>query len=247
VIEKPENFVWNLANMAAYKFNGSIIQMCKEVQISSRWEYEITDALNSFIQENKFQLHTISDDLLDIGYAWNLLDANTLFLGKLSQSDIRGKIEENVTIRWNIILEEWAIIKSGSYIEWNCYFWKDSVIWPNAYIRGNTSLWQAWKIWFSVEVKNSYIWDNTKIPHLSYVWDSVIWNNVNLWWGFKVANLRHDKKNIRVMIKWNLVDSWKYKLGCIIGDNVKTWINTLIYPGRVLETGSGTNPWEIIK
>ncbi len=247
VIEKPENFVWNLANMAAYKFNSSIIEMCKKVQISTRWEYEITDALNTFIQYNPFQLHTIESDLLDIGYAWNLLDANTLFLGNLSESEIHWSIEENVHIDGNIILEAGAIIKSGTYIEWNCYFWKDSAIGPNAYVRGNTSLGDWSKIGFAVEVKNSYIGENTKIPHLSYLWDSIIWNNVNLGAWFKVANLRHDKKNIRVMIKWKLIDSWKHKLGCIIGDKVKTWVNTLIYPGRVLETGTGTNPWEIIK
>jgi bifunctional UDP-N-acetylglucosamine pyrophosphorylase/glucosamine-1-phosphate N-acetyltransferase len=79
------------------------------------------------------------------------------------------------------------------------------------------------------------------------VWDSIIWNNVNLWWGFKVANLRHDKKNIRVMSKWELIDSWKYKLWAIIWDNVKTGINTLVYPWRFLETNSSTLPGEIVK
>jgi bifunctional UDP-N-acetylglucosamine pyrophosphorylase/glucosamine-1-phosphate N-acetyltransferase len=233
--------------MAGYKFSWEIIEMCKQVEISERWEYEITDALNTFIKKYPFKLHSIEDDLLDIGYAWNLLDANNKYLWELKTSTLHWNIEDNVTIHGNIILEKWAVIKSGTYIEWNCYFGKDSIIWPNAYIRGNTSLWECWKIWFSVEVKNSYIWDNSKIPHLSYLWDSIVGNNVNLWGGFKVANLRHDGKNMRVKVKWKLVDSGKRKLGCIIWDNVKTAINTQVYPGRILETWSSTIPGEIVK
>jgi len=247
VVEKPTDHIWNLANMAGYKFSGEIIEMCKQVPISERWEYEITDALNAFIEKHPFKLHNIDNDLLDIWYAWNLLDANKAYLWELSESTINWEIEDNVSINGNIILEEGAVIKSGTYIEWNCYFGKNTVIWPNAYIRGNTSLWDGWKIGFSVEVKNSYLWDNSKIPHLSYLWDSIVWNNVNLWGGFKVANLRHDGKNMKVMVKWKLIDSGKRKLGCIIWDNVKTAINTQVYPGRVLETNSTTVPGEIIK
>ena len=43
--------------------------------------------------------------------------------------------------------------------------------------------------------------ENTNIPHLSYIGDSVIGNFVNFGGGTKVANLRHDEKNIRAMNK----------------------------------------------
>ncbi len=103
------------------------------------------------------------------------------------------------------------------------------------------------KIGAFVECKNSYIGDNSAIPHLSYIGDSIIGNNVNLGGGTKVANLRHDNTNIRVMNKGKLIDSGRRKLGTIIGDNVHTGINTLIYPGRVLETNTTTLPGEIVK
>lgn len=98
-----------------------------------------------------------------------------------------------------------------------------------------------------MELKNSYIGESTHIPHLSYIGDSVIGNHVNLGGGTKVANLRHDGKNIRTMNKGKLVDTGRRKLGAIIGDGVHTGINTLIYPGRVLDTESNTLPGEIIK
>jgi UDP-N-acetylglucosamine diphosphorylase/glucosamine-1-phosphate N-acetyltransferase len=247
VIEKPQEYIWNLANMWGFCLSGEIIDMCKQVKKSERWEYEITDAINAFILKHPFKLHRLSEDILDIWYAWNLLDANQKYLWELRESTIQWTIEDNVTIKGNIILETGAIIKSGTYIEWNCYFGRDTVIWPNAYVRGNTSLWERWKIWFSVEVKNSYIWENSKLSHLSYLWDSVVGNNVNLGCGFKTANLRHDGKNMRVMLKWDLIDTNRQKFGCIIWDNTKTAINTQVYSGRILETGSSTIPGEIVK
>lgn len=247
VVEKPQDYIGNLANMGWFYVSSDIISLCREVKISSRWEYEITDAINAFIKTNDFILYRLSKDILDIWYAWNLLDANKILLETLTKSHIQWTIENNVHINGNIILEKWALIKSGTYIEWNCYFGKNTIIWPNAYIRWNTSLWDGSKIWFCVEVKNSYIWENSKIPHLSYVGDSIVGNNVNLWGGFKVANLRHDGGNIQVMVKKKLIDTGKKKLGCIIWDRVKTWINTQLYPGRILETWTSTLPWEIVK
>jgi bifunctional UDP-N-acetylglucosamine pyrophosphorylase/glucosamine-1-phosphate N-acetyltransferase len=82
---------------------------------------------------------------------------------------------------------------------------------------------------------------------LSYIWDSILWNNVNIWWWFISANLRHDKGNIKVPIKWELVDSWLYKLWIIIWDNCKTWIKSSSMPWRILENDSFSLPGEIIK
>ena len=247
IIEKPQEFVWNLANLWVYKFNDSILEIVKNISLSPRWEYEITDAINEFIKNNEFNLIKINWNFIDIGYPWDILTANSYFLSKLDKSNIHWTIEENVVIKWNIILEEWAVLKSGTYIEWNCYIWKNSKIWPNIFIRWNTCVWDNCKLWANNEIKNSSIWDNTNIAHLSYIWDSIIWNNVNIWWGFITANLRHDWNNIKVPVKWVLTDTWLHKLWIIIWDNVKTWIKAYSMPWRVLENNTMTMPWEIIK
>jgi len=247
IIEKPKEFVWNLANLWVYKFNDSIFKIVNSIPLSPRWEYEITDAINEFIKSNEFNLLKINWDFIDIGYPWDILSANSYFLNKLDKSEINWEIEENVTIKWNIILEKWAILKSGTYIEWNCYIWKNTIIWPNIYIRWNTSVGNNCKLWANNEIKNTSIWDNTNVAHLSYIWDSIIWNNVNIWWGFISANLRHDWKNIRVPIKWELVDTWLRKLGIIIWDNVKTWIKAYSMPWRVIENNTMIMPGEMIK
>jgi bifunctional UDP-N-acetylglucosamine pyrophosphorylase/glucosamine-1-phosphate N-acetyltransferase len=89
--------------------------------------------------------------------------------------------------------------------------------------------------------------DGTNIGHLAYVGDSVIGKNCNLGAGTKVANLRHDGKNIKVMIKGKHIDSGRRKLGVIMGDDVHTGINTSINVGCVMNKGSSTKPGEIIR
>lgn len=247
IVEKPEKYIWDLINIWVYKVNDKIIEYCKDVKVSIRGDIELTCALNSFMKNFSFKTKEIKWEFIDISFPWDVLGANSYFLNNLKKSKINWEVEKNVNIKWNVITWKWSILKSGTYIEWNVYIWENTIIWPNAYIRWNTLIWDNCKIWNACEIKNTSIWDNTNVAHLSYIWDSVIWNKVNIWWGFISANLRHDNKNIKIPVKWSLVDSWLRKFWCIIWDNSKLWINTSTYPWRIIQTDSFTLPSEIIK
>lgn len=249
IIEKPaDNSFWNLANIGIHKFDSTIFADLEKIPLSPRWELEITDLIDKYIQEEKYSVVEADGKWLTIGYPWDLLKATDDIIGNYSENIQNWVIiEENVVIKWKILAEKWAIIKSGTYIEGNVFIGEGAVIGPNTYIRENSMIGRNSKIGAFVELKNSYIGENTNIPHLSYIGDSVIGNFVNLGWGTKVANLRHDNANIKAMNKGKLIDTGRRKLGAIIGDGVHTGINTLIYPGRVLDTNSTTLPGEIIK
>lgn len=247
VVEKPKEFIWDLANVWVYKFSPEIFEIAEKIELSERWEYEITDAINIFAEKEKFQAIKLEEDFIDVWYPWDILDANSFFLKNLKKSKIKWEIEEWVTINWEIILSKWAVLKSWTYIEGNVFIGKNSVIWPNVYLRGETVIWENCRIWNAVEIKNSSIWDNTNVAHLSYIWDSIIWNNVNIGGGFIAANLRYDGANIKVPVKWVLTDTKKRKFWVIIGDNVKTAIKTSTMPWRVIQNDTFTMPWEIVK
>nr|MDD3720682.1 sugar phosphate nucleotidyltransferase [Candidatus Gracilibacteria bacterium] len=247
VVEKPEKFIGDLANMGVYKVNSKIIDYLKDVKLSKRGEIELTCGLNIFLKNFPFELKEMKGEFIDIGYPWDILKANTYFLNNLKKSKKKGKIEKNVTINGKIILGKGSILKSGTYIEGNVFIGENSVIGPNIYIRGNTVIGDNCRLGNGNEIKNSSIGDYTNIAHLSYVGDSVIGNHVNIGGGFISANLRHDGTNIKIPIKGELVDSGLRKFGCIIGDNTKTGINTSTYPGRVIKSSSFTAPGEIIK
>lgn len=247
VIEKPSEFVGNLANLWGFKFSKEIFSHINSIWLSVRWEYELTDAINLFLKHNKFELIKIKWEFIDVWYPWDILTANKHFLDKLEKSEIKWTIENWVTIKWNIILEEWAILKSWTYIEGNIYIWKNTSIGPNTYLRWQTVIWDNCHIWNAVEIKNTAIWDKTNVAHLSYIWDSILWNNINIWGWMITANLRHDKWNIKVMVKEKLVDSWLRKLWVIIWDNTKTGAKNMTYPGRIIQNDSFTMPGEIVK
>ena len=89
--------------------------------------------------------------------------------------------------------------------------------------------------------------DGVKIPHLSYVGDSILGRNCNLGAGTIVANLRHDGQTVKSMVKGKLVDTRREKFGCVLGDGVKTGINTSIYPGRKIWPHRFTKPSEVVR
>ncbi len=247
VVEKPQEYIGNLANLWWFKMKNEILKIVQNLPLSPRWEYELTDALNTYIKNHDFYAFEIQNEYIDVWYPWDILQANSSFLNALTRTEIQWEIEEWVTIKGNIILEDGAILKSGTYIEWNVYIGKWSIIGPNTYLRGNTIIWEHSKIGNAVEIKNSTIWDHTNVAHLSYIWDSIIGNHVNIWWGMITANVRHDKANVKVMIKEKLIDTGLRKFWVIIWDHTKTWIKTLTYPGRIIPHNSFTLPWEIIQ
>lgn len=79
-------------------------------------------------------------------------------------------------------------------------------------MRGNTVIGEKCHIGNAVEIKNSSIGDATNVAHLSYIGDSILGNHINIGGGMITANLRHDKGNIKVMVKDKLVDTGLHKL-----------------------------------
>lgn len=66
---------------------------------------------------------------------------------------------------------------------------------PFAYIRPGSKIGQNIKIGDFVEIKNSVVGDNTKVPHLSYVGDADIGKGVNIGCGAVVVNYDGKKKH----------------------------------------------------
>jgi NDP-sugar pyrophosphorylase family protein len=84
-------------------------------------------------------------------------------------------------------------------------------------------------------------------PTLATLGISIIGSNCNFGAGTTVANLRHDDCEVRSYIKGRRTNSGRRKLGVIMGDDVKTGINTSIYPGTVIEPGSRGRPGEVLR
>lgn len=233
IVEKPkrEEAPSNLVNAGIYIFNKDIFDKIRETEISERGEYEITDSVSLQIEDNKTVIgHKTSKDWIDVGRPWELIEVNEELIGKL-KTEIKGTVEAGAVIHGEVFLDEGSVIKAGVYIEGNVYIGKNCDIGPNSYIRGNTYFGDNVHVGNAVEIKNSIIMENTNVSHLSYVGDSVIGSNCNIAAGTNIANLRFDNATIKTKIKNQKIDSGRRKLGVIIGDSVKTGINSSFSPG----------------
>ncbi len=241
--EKSKHPQSNLINAGAYLFSPDIFDAVDRIQTSSRGELELTDALLEYIAENKLTAHRLSY-WMDVGNPWDMLEANITLMDTLSP-EIRGTVEEGVSMQGTVIVGEGSVVKSGTYIEGPCIIGKNC-IGPHAFIRGATSIDDDCHIGHCSELKNSIIMKGTKIPHFNYIGDSIIGSECNFGAGSgcnfgagtKIANLRHDHATIRVCGK----DTRRKKFGAIIGDGVQFGINCSINVGTMIGSNARFAP-----
>ncbi len=229
IYEKTEKPPSHMANAGLYLFTPDIFDAISQTPKSPRGEYEITDSLQLMIDKGH---HISCQEIgywLDISYPWDLLPANEFLMSTIEPQNL-GKIEENVVMEGQVSIGKNTLVRSGSYIVGPVIIGQDCDIGPNCYIRPYTSIGDNCHIGSAVEVKNSIIMRDSKLPHHNYVGDSIIGEECNLGAGTKIANLKLDKKNIVVAG----IDTKRHKLGAIIGDRVETGINASINVGSMI-------------
>jgi len=234
IIEKPnrEEAPSNLANTGIYVLSKDIIAKVKETPASARGEWEIPDAIALMLNEGKgvLAVKVLEEDWMDIGRPWDLLEANRWILTRKNHR-ITGSVEEGAHLIGPVTVAETARVRSGAYVEGPVYIGAESDVGPNCHLRPHTSIGRKVRIGNACEIKNSIIMDNTHIGHLSYIGDSVIGENCNLAAGTLVANYRFDAGTVKMIVKDRVLDSGRKKLGAILGDDVKTGLNSLLMPG----------------
>jgi len=246
IIEKPQpkEAPTNLANAGIYIFQPGIFEKIRQTGESSRGELEITDSLRLLIQEEKKSVLAVqvsSEEWLDVGRPWDLFEANQRALNRIAPV-VEGEIEDGAHLLGPVTVGKQARIRSGAYIEGPVSIGEHSDIGPNCFIRPYTSIGKNVRIGNACEIKNSIIMDKAHIGHLSYVGDSIIGEECNFGAGTITANYRFDAKTIKMMIKDEVVDTERTKLGVILGDRVKTGINALFMPGVKVGNDSWIGP-----
>ncbi len=131
-----------------------------------------------------------------------------------------SKIGENVEILGPCIIMDNVTLKHNAYIRENVIIGSNSTI-------GNSS-----------EIKNSILISNDQVPHFNYVGDSILGSSVHLGAGVILANLRFDKKNVKVEGEITNLR----KIGAFIGDNTEIGCNSVVFPGTVIMPGSVIYP-----
>jgi UDP-N-acetylglucosamine diphosphorylase/glucosamine-1-phosphate N-acetyltransferase len=242
IVEKPAagKASSNLANAGVYAFSKEVFDKIKQTKASIRGEWELTDAITMLAQEGKTVLSAQlnKDDWFDVGRPWDLLDANVWALKRMDHK-VLGTVEQGAHLIGPVTVAESARVRSGAYIEGPVFIDEEADVGPNCFIRSGTSLGKKARVGNACEIKNSILMDGTHVGHLSYIGDSIIGEKCNLGAGTIMANYRFDAGSIKMMVKDQVVNTGRRKLGAVLGDNVKTGIKSLFMPGVKV----GANTW----
>jgi bifunctional UDP-N-acetylglucosamine pyrophosphorylase/glucosamine-1-phosphate N-acetyltransferase len=244
VVEKPADPPSKKVNVSAYAFEARALGWLEAVEISERGEYELTDVLARQVGAGEVRAVTF-ERWLDVGRPWELLEANEWKLGELER-DLAGEVHGDAEVLGDVVVREGATVRRGVTIEGPALIGAGATVGPNAYVRGATAIGGGARVGHAVEVKNSVLMEGATAGHLAYVGDSVLGRGVNFGAGTTVANLRHDGADVELAVKGEPVSTGRRKFGVVLGDGVKTGIDTSLNAGVKLSADARTGPGEVV-
>jgi UDP-N-acetylglucosamine diphosphorylase / glucose-1-phosphate thymidylyltransferase / UDP-N-acetylgalactosamine diphosphorylase / glucosamine-1-phosphate N-acetyltransferase / galactosamine-1-phosphate N-acetyltransferase len=164
-------------------------------------------------------------------YPWDLLRMNEEALALMDETSLLGDVSPLASLSGCVRLANGSRILPGTVIEGPVIIGPNSQIGPNAYIRGATSIGANCFVGNGAEVKNSIIFNNTYVSRQCYVGDSIIGTHVTLGAGTCTENHRNDGRHHVSMIQGKAIDTGRLKFGAVLGDGVRTGVNTSIEAG----------------
>lgn len=173
LVEKPKQYVSDLALTGVYFLRPSIFPVIEKLKPSWRDELEITDAIQNLLDiGGKITYHEVSGWWKDTGRPEDILEANQLVLKDLKTS-IKGKIEQEAAVSGSVDLGDGVVVRTGSVLKGPVVVGDHSEIGNGAYVGPYTSVGSYVKI-LRAEIENSIILDGTIIDCGERIVDSII-------------------------------------------------------------------------
>ncbi|MFQ6081315.1 MAG: bifunctional sugar-1-phosphate nucleotidylyltransferase/acetyltransferase [Candidatus Bathyarchaeia archaeon] len=234
IVEKPRpgEAPTNLANAGIYVLSTEVFEKIRQTERSVRGEWEITDSLTLLAQEGRrvLAVQIPSEQWLDVGRPWDLLEANRRILDRM-EFKVEGEIEEGARVTGSVMMAEGSRIRSGAHVEGPTFIDKGSDIGPNCFIGPYTSIGKDVEIGNNCKIQDCMILDKTRIGHLSSIEDSIVGENCRFGAKTVVANYHPDGRTIRMTVKGEVVDTGRKRLGAVFGDRISVGADTLFMPG----------------
>jgi UDP-N-acetylglucosamine diphosphorylase/glucosamine-1-phosphate N-acetyltransferase len=246
IIEKPEPREapqGSLVFIGVAAIASDHFKYLKELRRSPRGEYELTDALLQIANNEELKYVALNtSEWRDVGRPWDLLLANRYALkNEVKEWKKKGEVHPTAIIDDNVYIEEGTSVGPYSVIEGPSYISSGVSIGPHTHIRPYSIILEGARVGYSVEVKASIIMEGAKASHFNYIGDSIICEDVNLGAGTITANLRFDRRTVKMTVKGKRVDTGLKKLGAVVGGHAQTGINVSLMPG--VKVGSYAKIW----
>jgi len=193
-------------------------------------------------------------DLKLVEYPWQLVELTSELLGEVSsmgegyegdEIKVLGdpnmlrtagdvKVEGPVVVdvrRGPVYVGRGCEIEGYTKIEGPAYIGDNCVI-RGAYIRSGCYIGKVCRIGVGSELEKTIISGYTNKQHLGFIGHSYVGEWVNIGAGTNVSDLKNTYGIVKVTVRGAKVSTGLIKLGCFVGDHVKTSIGTQIYSGK---------------
>ncbi|HYX79963.1 MAG TPA: glucose-1-phosphate thymidylyltransferase [Actinomycetota bacterium] len=108
LVEKPREFVSDVALVGVYLFRDSILDACATLEPSWRGEYEITEAIQWLIDTGRnVRAEIVTEWWKDTGRPEDLLEANRMLLGTLERR-VDGEVDTVSSLEGLVVIEPGA-------------------------------------------------------------------------------------------------------------------------------------------
>ncbi len=185
-------------------------------------------------------------DCFPVRYPWDLLRLNEEVLSMMDESTMHGEISPLAHVSGVVRIGSGTRILPGTVIEGPVLIGPNCQIGPNAYIRGATAIGNHCFVGNGAEIKNSIIYSHTYVSRQCYVGDSIIGHHVTLGAGTCTENHRHDGRTHVSMIQGKPINTGRTKFGTVMGDGVRTGVNTSIEAGVKIGVARTTSPGAVV-
>lgn len=169
------------------------------------------------------------------------IDDRAVIYGDVKNIHVEGSVvvEGNVNVDARggpVYIDENVKIQGPSSIHGPCYIGRNTRIVSGARIRSDCSIGETCRI--GSEVESSIFHGYSNMYHTGFMGHSYVGEWVNI--GALTANsdLKNTYGQIKMRFQGREVNTGKIKIGCFIGDHVKTSIGCQIYTGRLIGVSS---------
>jgi len=191
LVEKPREFISDLALVGVYLFDQNIFNAARHIEPSFRGELEITDAI-SWLIKNGYSVshHIVSGWWKDTGKLEDILEANRLILDQF-ETLVEGDVDGSSSLENKVIVNKGVKIVS-SHVRGPAIIGEDTLI-ENSYIGPFTAIGENCRI-HGVELEHSIVMEGCEIYDTGIrISDSLLGRKV------KIGNTTSFPKTIQIM------------------------------------------------
>lgn len=242
IVEKPEKG-GEPSNIKAYEIWLLTNKYLSVLEETPHDHYSFEHALAEYFKDHNVGYYMHTSFKLSLKYPWHIFDYQKHFFDSMSSfRHESASVAQTAVIDDSagpVVIEEGAKIHDFAKITGPAYIGKDVLIGEYSFIR-HSSIEKESTIGANTEVVRSIIMENVSV-HFGYIADSIIGTDAKIGAGLIVANKRHDRQEIQMMVKDEKVATGRSSLGVLIGDGAKIGINVSTMPGVAI--GANATIW----